>query len=77
MSARTPPPSPAARPDAVPASDPSKPANGFEDEDKEDGPWRHAPVAPKDDGFARSIGKAVSDVVTGPLDDASGKPTTP
>jgi hypothetical protein len=34
-------------------------------EDDEE-PWRHPPVAPKDAGIADSLGKAVSDVVTGP-----------
>lgn len=37
-------------------------------------PWRHAPVAPKDEGLAESLGRSVSEVVTGPLDDAAGKP---
>lgn len=52
----------------------TRPKNGFEDKDAEDGPWRHAPVAPIDAGIADSFGKAVSDVVTGPLDGADGKP---
>jgi hypothetical protein len=59
------------------ANDPSRPKNGFDDDDQDDGPWRHAPVAPKDEGLARSFGKAVSDVVTGPLDGADGKPKAP
>ena len=59
------------------APDTGKPVDGFADEEAEDGPWRHAPVAPKDEGIARSIGKSISDAVTGPLDDATGKPKTP
>ncbi|MEP7301283.1 MAG: hypothetical protein ABI699_07120 [Caldimonas sp.] len=42
------------------------------DDDAE--PWRHPPVAPRDASIADSIGRSVSDVVTGPLDDAEGKP---
>ena len=47
---------------------------GPNDSDWEDDeePWRHPPVAPKDAGIADSYGKAVSDVVTGPLE---GDPT--
>ncbi len=42
--------------------------------DDDAGPWRHPPVVPKDDNIADSFGKSISDVVTGPLDDAKGKP---
>ncbi len=66
-------PTPSASKPSVPATS-GKPKNGFEDEEAEDGPWRHDPVAPKDEGIARSFGKSVSDVVTGPLDGADGKP---
>jgi len=38
------------------------------DGDDDEEPWRHPPVAPKDAGIADSYGKAVSDVVTGPLE---------
>ena len=31
-------------------------------------PWRHPPIAPEDAGIADSLGKSVSDVVTGPLE---------
>ena len=44
--------------------------------DDDDQAWRHAPVAPKDEGLAESLGRSVSEVVTGPLDDATGKPGT-
>jgi len=37
-------------------------------------PWRHAPVTPKDAGLAESIGRSISEVVIGPLDDPAGKP---
>ena len=40
-------------------------ANDREDDDP---PWRHPPVAPKDAGVADSLGRSVSDVVTGPLE---------
>ena len=36
------------------------------DEDEE--PWRHPPIAPKDAGITDSLGRSVSDVVTGPLE---------
>ncbi|MEO8081201.1 MAG: hypothetical protein ABI641_11765 [Caldimonas sp.] len=48
-----------------------RPAAG---DDDDDGPWRHEPVAPKDANPLKSFGRAVSDVITGPLDDATGKP---
>lgn len=47
---------------------------GFDDEEKEDGPWRHDPVAPNDESPLDSLGRSVSEVVTGPLDGADGKP---
>lgn len=76
MSAATPKnPKPAAAPDA--GKPPLPAATGFDDEEDDNGPWRHAPVAPKDEGVATSLGKAVSDVVTGPLDRGGAKPKTP
>ena len=36
--------------------------------------WRHAPVAPKDEGPLESLGKSVSEVVTGPDADRSRGP---
>ena len=54
-----------------PASGP--PESGREwDDDAE--PWRHPPVAPKDEGIAESLGKSIADVVIGPLDDGKDKP---
>ena len=38
------------------------------DWDDDEDPWRHPPVAPRDAGITDSLGKAVSDVVTGPLE---------
>lgn len=54
-----------------PANDPPVP-DGKWDDDTE--PWRHLPVVPKDESIADSLGKAISDVVTGPLEDGKGKP---
>jgi hypothetical protein len=44
--------------------------------DDDDGPWRHEQVAPKDESAAESLGRSVSDVVTGPQgqgDEKNGK----
>ena len=38
------------------------------DREDDDEPWRHPPVAPQDADIADSYGKAISDVVTGPLE---------
>ncbi|MCE9658116.1 MAG: hypothetical protein K8R60_06115 [Burkholderiales bacterium] len=56
-----------------------KPGPTGNDWEDDDGPWRHPPVAPRDAGIADSLGKAVSDVVTGPLegDPAKAKPPAP
>jgi len=51
-------------------------ATGFDDEEAEDGPWRHEPVEPVDESPIESLGRSVSEVVTGPLDGADGKPKT-
>jgi len=42
--------------------------------DDDDGPWRHAPVAPRDEDPLKSLGRAVSETVTGPLADPPDKP---
>jgi hypothetical protein len=39
-----------------------------EDREDDEKSWRHPPVTPKDESIADSYGKAVSDVVTGPLE---------
>ena len=54
-----------------PANSPPGPDRKWDDDTE---PWRHAPIAPKDEGLAESLGRSVSDVVTGPLDDTAGKP---
>ena len=54
-----------------PANSPPAPARQWDDDNQ---PWRHPPVVPRDESVAESLGKSVSDVVTGPLDDATGKP---
>jgi len=41
-------------------------------DDDEEEPWRHPPVVPKDASIADSIGRSVSDVVTG-SDDGQGQ----
>ncbi len=48
--------------------------NDWEDDSE---PWRHPPVVPRDAGVADSLGKAVSDVVTGPLEGDPGKAAAP
>jgi hypothetical protein len=37
-------------------------------------PWRHPPVAPKDESPRESFARSVSETVTGPLADKPGKP---
>jgi hypothetical protein len=54
-----------------PAKSPPAPAREWDDDAE---PWRHPPVAPRDEGIADSIGKAISDVVISPLDEAKDKP---
>ena len=44
---------------------PGPPGNDREDDAE---PWRHPPIAPENAGIADSLGKSVSDVVTGPLE---------
>lgn len=47
------------------------------DRDRDDDePWRHAPVAPRDESPAKSLGRAVSEVVTGPLEVDTAKDRT-
>ena len=55
--------------------DPGPQGNDWKDDDEE--PWRHPPVAPKDAGIGDSYGKAVSDVVTGPLEGDPAKAKKP
>jgi len=75
-------PRPASRPEPAaspPAQRPAPTAAAGKDEaskqakgagwDDDDEPWRHAPVAPRDESPAESLGRSVSEVVTGPLRD--------
>jgi hypothetical protein len=59
-------PAPTAAADKDEASKQRK-GGGWDDDD--DDPWRHAPVAPRDESPAKSLGRSVSEVVTGPLRD--------
>jgi len=52
-----------------------RPSGNDWDDDSE--PWRHPPVAPRDAGVADSLGKSVSDVVTGPLEGDPDKADKP
>ncbi len=53
-----------------PANGPPEPERAWDDDAE---PWRHPPVVPHDESVADSIGKSISDVVTGPLADAESK----
>jgi hypothetical protein len=64
---------PAAAPDQNEASK-KREGRGWDDDDE---PWRHAPVAPRDESPAKSLGRAVSEVVIGPLEhEDAGKDRT-
>ena len=54
-----------------------KPSPPGDDPNDDGEPWRHAPIAPRDAGIAESFGKAVSDVVTGPLEGDADKAVKP
>ncbi len=58
------------RPAGAPASGAGPAAKGFDDDE----PWRHAPVAPRDESPLKSLGRSVSDTVTGSTDDKPPKP---
>ena len=47
------------------------------DREDDDEPWRHPPIAPKDAGVTDSLGRSVSDVVTGPLEGDPAKAKQP
>lgn len=59
----------AAKP-APPATRPPSGNNANWDQDEE---WRHPPVAPKDEGPLKSLGRSVSEAVTG----SNAKPAKP
>jgi hypothetical protein len=46
---------------------------GAEGDDDEE-PWRHPPVAPRDEDPLKSLGRSVSETVTGAVDDKPAKP---
>jgi hypothetical protein len=59
------------RPAGAPASGAGPAAEGYDDDDE---PWRHPPVAPRDESPLKSLGRSVSDAVTGSVDDKPAKP---
>ncbi len=82
MTSRPPAAPPSGRPVAsgaaavTPTANQGNPGDSADEADDE-AQWRHEPRAPKDDSAAASLGKAISDVVTGPLEGPDGKPRTP
>ncbi|MDQ6638939.1 MAG: hypothetical protein M3Z15_04655, partial [Pseudomonadota bacterium] len=53
----------------------TRPADAGAKPDDDEDEWRHAPVAPVDErNPLKSLGKAISDTVTGSEGEASGKP---
>ncbi|MEP7141199.1 MAG: hypothetical protein ABI745_16305 [Caldimonas sp.] len=68
---------PADKPPGVPARKPDADAQAAKADDNLDengDPWRHPPVAPKDQGILESLGRSISDPVLAPLEDKDGKP---
>jgi hypothetical protein len=63
---------PANKPAGVPARPAAKPP--ADDLDDNGDPWRHPPVAPKDEDPLKSFARSVSETVTGPLADKRDKP---
>jgi hypothetical protein len=61
----------AATPPLTGAGEKAKSNNDRWDDDEE--PWRHPPVAPKDESPAESLGRSVSDVVIGSAGTAKDK----
>ncbi len=56
-------------------ADPKLPADTQADPLDDNGePWRHPPVAPKDEDPLKSFARSVSETVIGPLADKPGKP---
>ena len=54
-----------------------KPGPAGSDWEDDAEPWRHPPIAPKDAGVTDSLGRSVSDVVTGPLEGDPAKAKQP
>ena len=64
---------PASTPAPAPAGAGStKPRDDASWDDDEGTDWRHAPVAPKDRGVLDSLGRSVSEVVTGSMPEDAG-----
>jgi len=55
----------------APAKSSSPPAQPGDDDEE---PWRHPPVAPRDEDPMKSLGRAISEPVTGAVDDDPAKP---
>ena len=66
-----PPSAPAARPAGGMAEGGLPPAQVGDDDEE---PWRHPPVAPRDEDPLKSLGRAISEPVTGAVDDDPAKP---
>jgi hypothetical protein len=66
------PAAPAARPAEARPGTGSPVARPGDDDDEE--PWRHPPVAPRDEDPLKSLGRAISEPVTGATDDHPAKP---
>ncbi len=64
------------KPDDKPADVPARQATTAQNDDLDENgdPWRHPPVAPKDENPLESFARSVSETVTGPTAD---KPATP
>ncbi len=62
---------PGARPSPAPTSS-GAPAAQPADDDED--PWRHPPVAPRDEDPLKSLGRAISEPVTGASRDDRAKP---
>ena len=55
---------------------PAPPATNAQTDELDDNgdPWRHPPVAPKDENPLKSFARSVSDPLTGPSTDKPGTP---
>ncbi len=65
---------PADKPRGIPAQKTSSEPHVDDNLDENGDPWRHPPVAPKDQGPLESFGRSISETVTGPLADKPDKP---
>ena len=64
------------KPADKPATVPTQPAANAQADDLDDNgdPWRHPPVAPKDENPLKSFARSVSDPLTGQTADKPGTP---